>query len=342
MKTKSIYKNIRKIYLRHLWWPMFPIIVSVIFLIVIPFGEIINPIKVSSTEDAIKAAENGYKYMEFTAERLIYSGYVYMKDTDVYGEYYYDMVNGQTCVFYLLKPMEDQADATNIYNISKKVKVIEANGIFDNMLRMFADDIGWTEEGVKSVTKNYILSEVDYHKNLYTVLWLLLMSSLIYGASVFLYNLFCAVFPMLSPKLLIAKHFHKNRKSRSMNSFIELVAREMEEPKLCVGNMYITEHFFVNMDKHDYAIVPLKKIVLAYQHSTLKSFFGIHLNVSQTLHLKCPNLLRFHAPKKTTEETDAIIEYFKENEPGIFIGYTNENRQIVKEVINKSTSWFRR
>lgn len=338
MKARDFYKKIRIIYFRHLIWPIFPILVSVMLLMILPFNEIINPLKVNSVEEALEAVNNGHKYLEISTSRLIYSGYNYMRDTDVHGEYYYELVDGDKCVFFLMKPTPEEDGNINLYNVTKRVKVEKTNGIFDNMLNMFADTIGWTEEGVNEITEDYILSEVDYHYRTYFVIMILLLAMLAYGMLIFVYNLIFALLPRFSPKLLVAKYYFKEKKSYNMNGFVEFVAKEMEEAKICQGNMYITEHFFVNMDKTDIDIVPINKIVLAYEHSTLKSFLGMHLKVTYTLHLKCSRLFRFFAQKKSIDDVNSILDYFRENEPDILIGYTSENKQLAK----KSTSWFRR
>ena len=342
MKGQEIYRTIRKIYLRHMIWPLFPIVVSLVFIAIMPFDDIINPVRVNSTAEAIEAIEEGHKYLEVSATRLIYSGYNYMKDTDVYGEYYYDLIDGNVCLFFLLEPTEGDSEESSMLNVTKRVKVEDTNGIFDNMISMFANSINWTEEGVKEITKDYILSEVSYNYRVYFVVLIILLISLLYGLTVFVYNMIFAIMPSISPKLIYAKYYHKSHKPRGMDQFVELVGREMEEAKVCQGNMYITEHFFINMDKSDFAIIPIRKIMLAYEHSTLQSFMGMHLKVTYTLHLKCSKLFRFHAPKKTLDEVNSILDYFHENEPDILIGYTSENKQLAKELISKSTSWFRK
>lgn len=341
MTSKKIYNQIRKVSLRRMIWPLVPIIASLIALHIIPFEEMLKPVKVSSTEDAIQAVEDGHVYLEVELPRLIYSGYNYMKDSDVYGEYYYDLVNNSRCVFYLLEPSEEESSAKVLYNVTKYVKVTKTNGIFDNMLEMFSNSIDWTSEGVVEVTEPYVLSEKDYHYMTYSVfLWLVLLS-LAYGAILFVYNLIFVLAPWVSPKLLYSKIQYEGKLFK-INAFVKRVANEMEAPKVLEGDMYVTEHFFVNMGKTEFCIIPIDKIRFAYEHSTLKSFFGIHLDVTYTLHLKCSKFIRYHITKKNMEQTNAILEYFKENNPDILIGYTNENKVLAKELIKRSTRWFKR
>ena len=341
MTLSKMYTHIRKVSLRHMIWPIFPIIVAAGILILLPFQDMINPIRVSSTEEVIKAVEEGHTYLEVSIPRLIYSGYNHMKDSDVYGEYYYDLVDDSSCVFFFIEPSEEGENKSILSNVSIRVKVIATNGIFDNMLEMFSSVIDWTPEGVASVTKPYILSQLDYSYTTYLVIFLAVCGLLTYGIVLFVYNLIFVIAPWMSPRIIYPK-LQYERKLFNINGFVEKVVKEMEQPRICEGNMYITDHFFVNIGKNEICIIPTDKIKFAYEHSTLKSFLGMHLDVTYTLHLKCTKLVRYHVTKLSLEQANLILEYFKENEPDILIGYTNENKELAKTIINRSTGWFKR
>lgn len=341
MKAGDIYSKIRKIYFRHLIWPLFPIVVSAIFMMLVPFDKILYPVRVKSMDEVIKAVENGEEYLELSIPRLTYSGYNYMRDTDVHGKYYYELTgSGDRCVFVLMEPSEENSKMTKLSDVKVKVKVTETNGIFDNMISMFADNIGWTEEGVSEMTEDYVLSQVDYNYRVYVGLLIVLMVAFAYGLIVFSYNLAVALVPRLCPKLIYAKYYFKSHKTRGMDKFVEIIAQEINGASVCQGNMYITEHFIINMDKTDIDVVPINKIVLAYEHSTLKSFMGIHLKVSYTLHLKCSRLICFHAPRKNIDDVNCILDYIRENKQDILVGYTSDSKQHFKEVIKRRTGWF--
>ena len=335
MKAREIYKKIRKIYMRNILLPIAAIVFPLGLLVFLPFDKVLEPKVVSSTEEAIEAIEDGYEYLEISMTRLIYSGYDYMRDEDVYGQYYYDLVDGKECLFYLLKPENEINRETYIYGVNKKVKVEETNGIFNNMLSMFSNSIGWTEEGVKDITKEYILSEVSYHYNVFLLLYILLLATLIYGVALLIYSFLVIAFPILCPRIIIAKWLFKSGRHSSLTNFVRLVARETEdENAINIGSMYITKHFILNMDTKDFDLVPIDRIIIAYEHSTLKSFLGMHLKVSYTLHLKCSKLLRFHISRKTLEEANSVLDYIRENKPDTLVGYTNENKELVKEIVN--------
>lgn len=330
MKIDEFYKKMRKIYFRHLLWPVIPIVASLVFMYFIPFKQILNPIQVNSTAEAIKAVEAGYEYLELTATKIIYSGYDYMRDDEIHGQYYYDLVDGKECVFFLFEPEEDN-NSVYLDNVYKFVKVEETNGIFDNMLNMFSGTINWTPEGVEEITKDYILSEVDYHYQGYTILVFIIMTIFIYGVIVFMYNLAIALVPQLCPKILVAKYMFKGKKRMGVNGFVQMICNEINNAKVAHGNMYITEHFIVNLDKLDFDLVPIDKIVLAYEHGTLRSIMGIHLKVSYTIHLNAKRIFKYHIARKTLEEANSVLDYLRENKPDILIGYTVENKLQLKD-----------
>ncbi len=334
MKAKDIYKAIRKVYLRNIIWPVAAIIIPLGLLWFLPFDKVLKPKVVTSTEEAIKAVEEGYEYIEISMQRLIYSGYDYMRDEDVYGQYYYELVGANQCLFYLLEPTDNVNRETYIYNVNRKVKVEKTNGIFDNMLSMFANSIGWTEDGVNDITKEYVLSEVNYHYRVYLSVYVMLIALLIYGIGLLVYSLAIMAFPVICPRIIIARWLLKSGRHSSLHQFVKFVAREIDDAVISTGSMYVTKHFIINMDSRDFDLVPIDRIIIAYEHSTLKSFLGMHLKVTHTLYLKCTKLFRFHIPKKTLEEANSVLEYIKQNKPDTLIGYTSENKELVKEIVN--------
>lgn len=336
MKANEICSKIRKIYIRNIIWPIIAIIIPLIILIIVPFGKVLKPKMVSSTKEAIEAIEDGYEYLEISMTRLIYSGYDYMQDEDVYGQYYYDLVEGNECLFYLLEPEKKVNRENFVYNLNKKVKVEETNGIFNNMISMFANSIGWTEDGIYDITKNYILSEVSYHYNVYLFSYVLCIAALLYGIGMLVYSLTVIVCPILCPRIMVAKWLFKSGRHCDLSQFLRLVAKETEEAPVSIGTMYVTKHFIINLDTRDFDLVPIDRIIIAYEHSTLKSFMGMHLKVWYTLHLKCSKFFRFHISRKTLEEANSVLDYIKQNKPDTLVGYTNENRELVKEIVNSS------
>lgn len=336
MKAKDILSAIRMIYIRNIIWPIAAIIIPLGLLYFIPFDKVLKPKVVTSTEEAIQAVEDGYIFLEISMPRLIYSGYDYMRDEDVYGQYFYEVVGSDECLFYLLEPVDGANRETYIYNVNRKVRVEDGNGIYNNMLSMFANSINWTEDGVRDITKEYVLSEVTYHYRVYFIIYAMLIALLLYGIGLLVYSLVIIVFPVTCPRIIVARWLLKSGRHSSLYQFVKLVAREIDEAAISIGTMYVTKHFIINIDSRDFDLVPIDRIIIAYEHSTLKSFLGMHLKVTHTLHLKCTKILRFHIPKKTLEEANSILDYIKENKPDTLIGYTNENKELVKEIVNST------
>jgi hypothetical protein len=36
------------------------------------------------------------------------------------------------------------------------------------------------------------------------------------------------------------------------------------------------------------------------------------------------------------EEANSVLDYIRENKPDTLVGYTNENKELVKEIVNSS------
>ena len=330
MKGNKLYKHIRNVGLRRLWWPLLPMLFAVAIIYFIPFEDIITPIRVNSTKEAIEAVERGHKYLEISLDKVVYTGYNYMKDERVYGEYYYDLVDDRTCLFYLFESDKHEQNDAFMQVEKRKVRVAKTDGIFDNMLEMFSNSIDWTYEGVSEITMDYVLTEKGYNRTLYIVMLCALLVLFVYGAMLFLYNMLLIIMPWMNPKILYAK--------------IKLIASiegELDNAKPIGGGMYITDHYFMDLSKSEFTIIPLDDIKMAYEHSTLKTFLGFHLDVTYTLHLKCSSIIRFHAPKKKLNDVHAVLNYIRENRPEILIGYTSENRKMFKKIIRNSMRWLR-
>lgn len=332
MKNSIILTNIRKIALRHLIIPIITIAVTSSIICFLPFRDVFSPVIAHSSQEAIESIESGKKYIKVTVPKLIYSGYKYMKNNKVYGLYYYDLADNNTCLFYLLDP--SRSEKHTLTNVTLTVRADNGGGIFGNMLDMFAAKIGWTSEGVKSITKSYILNENEYNYALFLFIFIALSIVWIYCLVFILYNLLLAMFPFMDPDILLAMYHLRKKNVFKTVSFID---KELAESKISHGGMYITDHFFINIGKSEFSVVLLNQIVFAYDHSTLHSLFGIHLNVTYTLHLKCYHMRRSHCPQKTVDDINAILDYFKENEPDILIGHTAENKLLAKEIIKNET-----
>lgn len=340
MKGAKLYKHIRSVGLRRLLWPLLPMLFAVITINWIPFKEIIHPMVVNSTGEAIEAVEDGHKYLQINIDQVVYSGYNYMKDEKIYGEYYYDLVDDKTCLFYLFDPIDQDVEQYLLEDVHRTVKVVDTDGIFDNMLEMFSNSIDWTYDGVNEITKDYVLTEKGYNKPMYIAMFCALVALFVYGAALFAYNMLLILMPWMSPKILYAK-LKREKSLFKMDRFVGSVVDEMENVEPIGNGMYITKHYFLDLSKSEFTIVPLDEIKMAYEHGTLKTFLGLHLAVTYTLHLKCSNIVRFHAPRKKLSDVHAVLDYLRENRPEILIGYTSENRKLFKRILKSSTKWFR-
>ena len=50
-------------------------------------------------------------------------------------------------------------------------------------------------------------------------------------------------------------------------------------PQLATEDMFITEHFFIEISTDGIAFVPIQEIIWLYKHSTLHKFFWYHFSI---------------------------------------------------------------
>ena len=137
----------------------------------------------------------------------------------------------------------------------------------------------------------------------------------------------------MSPPCQILGNFGKRK---------ELFAQAEEElatlPQLATEDMFITEHFFIETSRYGVAIVPIQEIIWIYKHSTLHKLFWYHFSISYTLNITANKHVYIHCPKNIKSDIDGIIDYLSEANHNILVGFSEENRQKVRERMKKKES----
>ena len=115
---------------------------------------------------------------------------------------------------------------------------------------------------------------------------------------------------------------------------VDMINDELDN-NICVtsGRMYITSEFFINLGRHEVSIMPLNQIVLAYNHGQLISFFGIHIKMNHTLHLRGFKNIRVLASQKKATHVTIVTDYIREHYPNIIWGHTKENIKAYKQIL---------
>ena len=103
-------------------------------------------------------------------------------------------------------------------------------------------------------------------------------------------------------------------------------------PQLATEDMFITEHFFIEISTDGIAFVPIQEIIWLYKHSTLHKFFWYHFSISYTLCISAKKHLYIQCPKNLKSDIDGIIDYLAEANHNILVGFNEKNRLKVQEI----------
>jgi len=332
LKKINILWKIRILSLQHIILPTAVIAAAFLLLNIIDFDSVFSPTLYKNSFDAYSAYTKGSNNVTVTIETLKYTGYNIMKGEKVVSVYYYDL-SSERCMFYKLDmnydSIKDIPKILNNVTISARLK--ELDGLTKTMMESFVQSIGWTYDALMSVTFPVIMDEQEYNPDFYYILYGFIIVCIFYSLYLTAANLILIIAPYLHPAYVKIKPYYKDIPYFQM---IDLINDEFEENILVMsGPMYITESFFINLGRHEVSIMPLAQVALAYEHGELLSFFGIHLKINHTLHLRGFQNIRILASRQQSTNVTTIVDYIRENYPNIIWGHTKENIKAYKQIL---------
>lgn len=313
----DIIFNIKKVCKRKL---IFPLIISVLMpaiLFLCPFYNIFHPDKV----DSISSVTAGHKYVSVHADILYYTGYNLNKSFGREYGYYYS-IDEDKCIFAIVPVTDTPAKMLRDYDF--EAKVIKRNRPFKKMLTAFANDLNWNVNDLSDFSEVFVVSSADYSPKIYMVImWITLFILLISVKKVI-----SAVIGILAPYFYPVCTFlgRKEQKSLIDNSQNELLS----ENYLQINSMYITENYFIDIDKRYVSIIPLKDIIWCYRVGELQ------LNPNSTT----PDYSLCFAIKsgavitdrhKTSDEALELLNAIRATEYNIIIGHSESKQKEAKE-----------
>lgn len=331
-KKINILKEIRLLSLLHLILPVLTISLALITLNVIDFNSVFHPTLYKNSFDAYSAYTKGENNITVSIPLLKYTGYNIMKGDEVSSVYYYDL-SSDKCMFYKLdmnyKSVSDIPEI--LENVTISAKFEEPDGLSRSMMESFAKSIQWTYDGLASITFPVIMDEHDYNPSVYYIFYGLLIILVFYSLYLIAINLLIVIAPYLHPAYIRIKPYFKDMRYFDM---VDMINDELDN-NICVtsGRMYITSEFFINLGRHEVSIMPLNQIVLAYNHGQLISFFGIHIKMDHTLHLRGFKNIRVLASQKKATHVTIVTDYIREHYPNIIWGHTKENIKAYKQIL---------
>lgn len=321
-----ITRNIKSVYKRKLIAPIIYLVLLAVLWLIFPIFDIMFPHRTESYDQLKSYYEDGNTYVETQLKDLYFTGYTNTRWGQTDGYYYYTMMGSQ-CMFVLLSPFTSEEGLPHIKELTIRARVLRPNKSYQQLTSAMAEDLGWTEDGLKSKVSSFLLSEPAYHSILSFLVLLLYFATGLYALAAIIVYILYIIFPVLSPPCWQLGRFGKTS---------QLLVQAEDElatlPQLATEDMFITEHFFIEIADSGIAIVPIQEMLWIYKYSTLHKFFWYHFNISYTLHITANKHLYIQCPKNMKSDIDGIIDYLAEANHDVLVGFSEENRLKVQEL----------
>lgn len=321
-----ITKNIKAYYKRRLFSPIVYLTILFICWHLFSLSDLLNPVTLPADARLDFFYQEHENNIDTVLTDLKFTGYNRSRLGHISGYYYYTMRNDE-CIIVLLSPNTCEQGLPSISQTHITGKIVKGSDSFDQLLSNLAEDLDWTESGIKSKVSNYYISEPDYNRAANIFLFAVIFVTGGYALlSIILFILFIC-FPVLSPACQDLAPFGNPKKQ------LEQAEEELATlPQLATEDMFITEHYFIETSVYGNAIVPIDQIIWIYKYSTLHKFFWYHFSISYTLHISANKHLYIQCPKNIKSDIDGIIDYLSEANHNILVGFNEANRLKIQEI----------
>lgn len=330
MQNDFIYKHIRKISIYNTIVSLAAFVIIFALAFHIPFTDIFYPIQMSYANSASTVYASDVEYVEITLNNAHYTGYDYYLRGKKYASYYYSLINN-SCTLILVKTDHHKKLPEVLDNYTIKARLIENSKSTDKVISSMSADLDWTYEGLNSVVSSITIDETKYHLEIYFYLAVCLGTIALILISFIIANVIYAIFPVLYPACIYFKRL-SGRENKIMHVNKELSSNVI----LKSGNIILTEHYIISTSPFSIEIIPINKIIWAYEHSTWHHFLWFKTKLTYTLNLLCKHRIHAYSPRNTKEDIDVVINYLQDNYPDIIFGYTKENKKKAFKKASKS------
>lgn len=324
--THYISRNVKSFYRKKLLSPVIYIIFLSFLWVHFSLASIVAPSALpdgTALDDYLRSES---AYVTVSLSDLHFTGYTASSFGNTDGYYYYCDWNGETTLV-LLSPHTSEEGLPQIESVSIRAKIEKRSDLEQTVLENLASDLSWTTSGINTKVTTYFFNEPDSHPITSVVLAVFCAASALYAL---LHLISCVVymlFPHLCPSILALRHFGNPK---------ELLAQAEEElatlPQLATEDMFITEHFFIEVAAKGIALVPISEILWIYKHSTLHKFLWYHFSISYTLSITANKHVYIQCPKNIKSDIDGIIDYLAEANHNILVGFSEENRLKIQKI----------
>lgn len=325
-----ISNSIKKLYRQKLYSPILYLLLLIILWLYLPISSILFPKAVDAGETLAELYHSDDHYIRITLTDLKFTGYTQEALGQTRGYYYYTMQD-DSCHFVLLSPHTSEEGLPEIDRVTFNAKIQKTSPSYMDFLDKLSSDLNWTVSGIRTFSPDYYISEPGFRHGYSLFLILLYIATGAYALlSIILYLIYIR-FPWLAPPCKQLQRFGSPKK---------LLAQAEEElatlPQLATEDMFITEHFFIEISTNGIAFVPIREIIWIYKHSTLHKIFWYHFSISYTMCISARKKLYIQCPKNQKSDIDGIIDYLAEANHDILVGFSEKNRQKVHEMQGSS------
>lgn len=319
MKTNLIYSHIKHIALRHFSLLFIPLAIIVVSFIHIPFESVFRPKNLTFANSALTMYNSGNEYVEITLKNIKYTGYDHTHNGKIQASYYYSLVEN-SCTFILVDTsnMKEIPPILNDHTIT--AKLVPVNSSLKKVLNSFANEIGWTYDGLYDVTSSIVIDETKYNLSFYTYMAVILFLLFIVIISFIIANFIYFLFPWLYPACISFRRISSHGKGiYDVNN--ELLSHEIFHS----GHISLTKNYLIIFTSFHLEIMPIDKIIWTYKHSRWHRILWIKSTLSNSLHFLCYKNTHIYSTRNTKADIDAVLDYFKSKYPDIIIGFSKEN-----------------
>ncbi|MCR4955106.1 MAG: hypothetical protein K6A30_00280 [Lachnospiraceae bacterium] len=325
-----ITDNIKKVYMRRLYFPAMLLFLLILLWIAFPIQSMLFPNTVKQGDNLSKKTGFRSSCVDVTIDHLYFTGYTSSLFGRPDGYYYYTIWNDK-CLIVLLSPSTCEEGLSSMDHVTIHAKVSNPGRSYNQLMFNLSTDLNWTSEGLLEQMDSYYLDEVAINGFSSTIFMLLYFGCAVYTIGFMVLCIMWANFPLLSPPVRALRNFGTPKK------LLQAAEEELSTlPQLATEDMFITEHFFIEVSSVGVAIIPIAEILWIYKYSTLHKFLWYHFEISYTLHITASHHYYIRCPKNIKSDIDGIIDYLSEANHDILVGFNEENRLKVQKIQNHS------
>lgn len=321
-----ITNHIREYYWKRIRLPIFLLIILTALWFIFPIGKMFFPKEIATDISQEKLEKLRSDSVEITLKNLYFTGYTANVFSRSSGYYYYTIMNDK-CLVVLLSPYTCQEGISSIDELTIHAVVKGNDKSYEQLLFNLSSDLNWTADGLSKQVMDVYLDQPAVTGVSTVVFYLIFFGCYGYTLIYILTSIVYALFPLTSPPVRQLGKFGNAR------TLLHKAERELATlPQLATEDMFITEHFFIEISPLGVAIVPIEEIIWIYKHSTLHKFLSYHFVISYTLHIVGNKHFYMQCPKNIKSDIDGIMDYLSEANHNILVGFNEENRLKVQDI----------